>query len=403
MPEDIGGPKGLRTRRPILVDRSRALRRRSRRARGRGNGRAGARCGRTVRDRLRAAPRRGAISRMRSSRARRMSGTNAPAMSSFTLVYGDEKATDSGLRQGSASRLAAARQQSPRPERDGGPRRHRRLRPRRRQLHAPHQLAGAARGALAARVVMYSTLPETKFRVIAPDVGGGFGVKADAYPEDALVLWASRRCGRPVKWVATRTDTHGGRQSWPRSGRATPSSRVDASRKNPRHPHACAARGRLLHRIGGCRAADVFAALQRRASYDIQTLWLTTKAVFTHTSPLGVYRGAGRPEGNYVIERLLDRAALTVGIGPDEIRRRNFIKPAAMPYATPTGSVYDSGEFERLMNECMRLARLAGLCGAAARIEARGQSPRTFGVDLYRARRHFQRDAWASASMPAAR
>ena len=90
--------------------------------------------------------------------------------------------------------------------------------------------------------------------------------------------------------------------------------------------------------------------------YDVQTLWLTTKAVFTHTTPLGVYRGAGRPEGNYVIERLLDRAAAVLGIGPDEIRRRNFIAPKAMPYTTPTGSVYDSGDFARMMDNCMTLA-----------------------------------------------
>ena len=108
-------------------------------------------------------------------------------------------------------------------------------------------------------------------------------------------------------------------------------------------------------------------------AYDIQTLWLTTKAVFTHTSPLGVYRGAGRPEGNYVIERLLDRAAVKLGIGADEIRRRNFIPPNKMPYATPTGSVYDSGEFERLMNECMRLADWPGYAQRHAASQAAGK------------------------------
>jgi carbon-monoxide dehydrogenase large subunit len=201
-------------------------------------------------------------------------------------------------------------------------------------------------------------LPENAVRVIAPDVGGGFGVKADAYPEDALVLWASRRCDRPVKWLATRADTLAG-DNHGRDQIVQAEMAVDGSGK------ILALRAHALHAVGSYIVSAAVAPLMYSlrysvGSYDIQTLWLTTKAVFTHTSPLGVYRGAGRPEGNYVIERLLDLAALKAGIGPDEIRRRNFITPGAMPYATPTGSVYDSGEFERLMTECMTLSDWRG-------------------------------------------
>ena len=139
-----------------------------------------------------------------------------------------------------------------------------------------------------------------------------------------------------------------------------------------------AIRTHALHAVGAyivsaAVAPLVYSLRYTPGVYDVQTLWLTTKAVFTNTSPLGVYRGAGRPEGNYVIERLLDRAAAELGIAPDEIRRRNFIAPKAMPYATPTGSVYDSGEFERLMDECMELADWKGYGQRQARSKATGK------------------------------
>jgi carbon-monoxide dehydrogenase large subunit len=214
-------------------------------------------------------------------------------------------------------------------------------------------------------------LPENRFRVIAPDVGGGFGVKADAYPEDALVLWASRRCGRPVRWTASRADSIAG-DNHGRDQVVQAELALDARGK------ILAIRTHALHAVGAyivsaAVAPLVYSLRYTPGVYDVQTLWLTTKAVFTNTSPLGVYRGAGRPEGNYVIERLLDRAAAEFGIAPDEIRRRNFIAPKAMPYATPTGSVYDSGEFERLMDECMELADWKGYGQRQARSKATGK------------------------------
>jgi carbon-monoxide dehydrogenase large subunit len=235
-------------------------------------------------------------------------------------------------------------------------------------LYTSSQAPHAVRSEVATHVF---ALPETRFRVIAPDVGGGFGVKADAYPEDALVLWASRRCGRPVRWTASRADSIAG-DNHGRDQVVQAELALDARGK------ILAIRTHALHAVGAyivsaAVAPLVYSLRYTPGVYDVQTLWLTTKAVFTNTSPLGVYRGAGRPEGNYVIERLLDRAAAELGIAPDEIRRRNFIAPKAMPYATPTGSVYDSGEFERLMDECMELADWKGYGQRQARSKATGK------------------------------
>jgi aerobic carbon-monoxide dehydrogenase large subunit len=197
-------------------------------------------------------------------------------------------------------------------------------------------------------------LPETRFRVVAPDVGGGFGMKSEAYPEDALVLWASRRCGRPVKWTGTRSeslmgDAHGRDQVVFGELALDENGKILALRSQARN-----AIGSYL--TGPGLVPSVFGLRFQPSVYDIQTLHIMTQGVFTHTSPLTPYRGAGRPEAIYLIERLLDRGAQAVGIDQVEIRRRNLIKPAAMPYKTPTMFVYDSGEFERVMERCLKVA-----------------------------------------------
>jgi carbon-monoxide dehydrogenase large subunit len=211
---------------------------------------------------------------------------------------------------------------------------------------APHAVRQQAANVLG--------IPESTIRVISPDVGGGFGLKSDAYPEDILVLWASAKCRRPVVWASSRSDALA-------SDHHARDQVVEAELALDSRGKILAVRAHALHAVGSCIAAAAVAPLvyslrYTPGAYDIQTLWLTTKAVFTNTSPMNVYRGAGRPEGNYVIERLLDRAAREMGISPVEIRRRNFIRPSALPYATATGSVYDSGEFERLMDACIELS-----------------------------------------------
>jgi aerobic carbon-monoxide dehydrogenase large subunit len=369
MPEDIGGPKGLRTRRPILaIDRVRCV---------------GDRVAIVVAETLAQARDGAELLRIdyeplpAVAQVEDAVKPGAPAVwdecpgnASFTLTAGNEKATEAAFAK--AAHVVSLRLENNRlapnamegravvGDYDPGDDKY--------TLHTSSQAPHAVRSQLAHNVFK---LAETKIRVIAPDVGGGFGVKADAYPEDALVLWASRRCGRPVKWIATRSeglagDNHG-RDQVVRAELA-----IDASGK------ILAVRSHALHAVGAYIVSAAVAPLMYSLRYtpgvyDIQTLWLTTKAVFTNTTPLGVYRGAGRPEGNYVIERLLDHAAAKLGIGTDEIRRRNFIAPSAMPYATPTGSVYDTGEFERLMGECMALADWPGYAGRQAASKIAGK------------------------------
>jgi aerobic carbon-monoxide dehydrogenase large subunit len=197
-------------------------------------------------------------------------------------------------------------------------------------------------------------IPETAIRVVAPDVGGGFGMKGDVYPEDGLVLWAARRLGRPVKWVATRSesllgDNHGRDQV------------VNAEMALDGNGKILAVRVQSLHAVGAyvtnAGVVPVLCALRNIPNvYVVPAFHLAAKAVFTHTTPLGPYRGAGRPEAAYVTERLMDEAAKKAGIDPVELRRRNYIAPGAMPYATGTGWTYDSGDFARLTDRCVELS-----------------------------------------------
>jgi carbon-monoxide dehydrogenase large subunit len=213
--------------------------------------------------------------------------------------------------------------------------------------------------------------PVAKFRVIAPDVGGGFGMKGDCYPEDVLVLWAARRCGRPVKWVSTRaealmSDYHGRDQA------------ISAEMALDENGKILAVRSRALNAVGAYTAGAVVAAVVfglrlMPGVYDVGALHAVAQAVFTNTTPLAPYRGAGRPEAAYAIERLMDEAALRLGLDPVELRRRNLIKPEAMPYHTQTHYVYDSGEFDALMGKCLELADWGGFAARKAQSEAAGR------------------------------
>jgi carbon-monoxide dehydrogenase large subunit len=218
-------------------------------------------------------------------------------------------------------------------------------------LHTTSQDPHSVRSALAASVF---GVPESKIRVLSPDVGGGFGIKANLYPEDALVLWAAKCCGRPVKWTATRsesllTDNHA------RDQIVYGELALDADGR------FLAIRSRAYQSLGAywwaAATAPLFWSLMFIPSlYDIQTIDVSTNAVFTNTAPTSVYRGAGRPEAIYLVERLIERAAQITGIDRVELRRRNLIPPHKLPYHTPTHHNYDSGEFEKLMDRCMALA-----------------------------------------------
>ena len=214
-------------------------------------------------------------------------------------------------------------------------------------------------------------IPETRLRVIADDVGGGFGMKGDTYPEEGLVLWASRRCGRPVKWIQTRSegllgDDHG------RDQVVQGEMAIDESGK------ILGIRAQALHAVGayvvGAAVVPVLYSLKCiPGPYVVPAVHVMSQAVFTNTAPTGPYRGAGRPEAVYLTERLLDRAAAVSGIDPVEIRRRNFIAPEAMPYAGPTGFVYDSGEFSVTTDRCLELAAWEGFASRRAATERRGK------------------------------
>ncbi len=235
-------------------------------------------------------------------------------------------------------------------------------------LHTSTQNPHGVRSILAGPVFH---IPETKLRVIAPDVGGGFGMKGDIYPEDGLVLWASRRLGRPVKWVATRTesllgDNHGRDQL------------ISAEMALDENGKILAIRAQALHAVGAyvtnAGVVPVLCALRNIPNvYVVPALHLAAKAIFTHTTPLGPYRGAGRPEAAYLTERLMDEAAKKTGIDPVELRRRNYIAPSAMPYATGTGWTYDSGDFAKLTDRCLEIADWNGFASRKKVSEGKGK------------------------------
>ena len=197
--------------------------------------------------------------------------------------------------------------------------------------------------------------PPSQIRVLTYDVGGGFGMKTQAYGEYAALLYAARRLGRPVRWCATRlesflADTAG------RDGVLEGELALDAT------GHILALRVRT--RVGMGAYTSTFAAIFATNNtknclssvYAIPALQIDVQMVLTNAAPLGPYRGAGRPEALYLVERLLDAAARSTGIDRIVLRRRNLIPASAMPYRAANGQVYDSGEFETVMDKALALA-----------------------------------------------
>ncbi len=197
-------------------------------------------------------------------------------------------------------------------------------------------------------------IPKDMLRLITPNVGGGFGMKAFVYPEQALVVWASRKLARPVKWQEERSEgfvsDNQGRDHTTRAELA-----LDGNGR------FLGLRVSILANLGaylspfGCFvptcSTDLVSGL-----YAIGAIHINVKGVCTNTVPVCAYRGAGRPEAAYLLERLVDVAARELGMGPDAIRRINFVPPSAMPYTSATKLVLDSGEFEKVMDRCMDAA-----------------------------------------------
>jgi carbon-monoxide dehydrogenase large subunit len=230
------------------------------------------------------------------------------------------------------------------------------------------QMPTAARNGLADAL----GLPQEQVRVLVGDVGGGFGMKTGLYPEDVVVAHAARTLRRPVKWRAERNEellaaTHG------RDVRTHAELALDGGGK------VLALRVRSTANVGAY-PTTVGVAIQlligpwvSTSIYDIGTIALDLRAVLTNTGTVGAYRGAGRPEAIYVIERLMDAAARELGVDPAELRRRNMIRPEQMPYRNAMGQTYDCGRFEAVLDRALVLSDWGGFDGRRAESARRGK------------------------------
>jgi carbon-monoxide dehydrogenase large subunit len=214
-------------------------------------------------------------------------------------------------------------------------------------------------------------VPERRIRVVARDVGGGFGMKGNVYPEEPVVLWAARRIGRPVKWIPTRSEALLGDYEG-RDQNVTAELALDADGK------FLGLRWTGSHNAGayieGAGIVMIVFSLKLASTvYDIPAVAVASSLVFTNTAPTVPYRGAGRPEAVYIMERLVDRAAREMRIDPAELRKKNLIRPDAYPYETQTGWVYDTGDYAAAMAKCRELADWDGYAARHAKSEAAGR------------------------------
>lgn len=222
-------------------------------------------------------------------------------------------------------------------------------------------------------------LPESKVRVIAPDVGGGFGSKIFLYPEETALVWASKRVGRPIKWTAERsesflTDAHGRDHVTAAELALDEKGNFLALRVN-----TIANMGAYLSTFASSVPTILYATLLA-GQYRTPAIYAEVKAVFTNTAPVDAYRGAGRPEATYVVERLVETAARDMKMDPAEIRRQNFI--TEFPYATPVGLTYDIGDYAAHLDKAMALHDVAGFAARRAASVAQGKL-RGLGYSCY--------------------
>ena len=198
-------------------------------------------------------------------------------------------------------------------------------------------------------------IPPAKLRVVSGNVGGGFGMKTQPYPEYAPLLHAARTLGRPVKWTASRSESFLS-DNQARDGVMHVALALDGDyRFLALKVDALANMGAYLS-AAGLGIATRNMAWCMAGVYDTPAIRLECKCVFTNTAPIGPYRGAGRPEASYAIERIVDQAAAELGVDRIELRRRNLIRPTAMPYRTPVTQIYDSGAFEEILDAARALA-----------------------------------------------
>jgi len=233
-----------------------------------------------------------------------------------------------------------------------------------------------------ARLVLsafYQVAPEHKLRVIAPDVGGGFGSKIYIYPEEIACLWASMKTGRSVKWTATRseafmTDAHGRDHVTTAQIGFDADNRIVGLKVNTK-----ANFGAYMSLFSSAVPTYLYATLLS-GQYDIGNIYCDVQAVYTNTVPVDAYRGAGRPEACYVLERLMETAARELGVDPAELRRTNFIR--SFPHETPVIMTYDAGDFAGNLDQALAAADYAGFAARKAESAKRGKL-RGIGLSSY--------------------
>jgi aerobic carbon-monoxide dehydrogenase large subunit len=224
-------------------------------------------------------------------------------------------------------------------------------------------------------------IPENKLRVVAPDVGGGFGSKIYHYAEEAIVTWAAGKVRRPVKWTAERTesfmsDAHG------RDHDTTAEMALDAEGNFlALRVSTLANMGAYLSTFAPCVPTYLYATLLAGV-YKTPVIYCEVKAVFTNTVPVDAYRGAGRPEATFLLERLVDACAHDTKMDRVAIRRKNFIPADAFPYQTPVALQYDSGNYQATLDACLQAADHAGFESRRAAAAAKGKL-RGMGVSTY--------------------
>jgi aerobic carbon-monoxide dehydrogenase large subunit len=242
-------------------------------------------------------------------------------------------------------------------------------------LHVQSQTPGSTRDLLAEAVLKR---PKESVRVLVGDIGGGFGQKTSLYPEDGIVAYAAVKLERKVRWRGERTDdfvggTHG------RDLTSTGEFALDAKgRVQAYRVRSVGGTGAYLSGTGTIIPL-VLGPFVQSGVYDLPLIHYEIKAVMTNTAPVGAYRGAGRPEGVFIVERLMDAAARQIGIDPRTIRKVNYIKPAQLPYTNAVGQVYDSGAFAHMLK---RASELADWDGFAARKKAAKKKGLLYGRGL---------------------
>ena len=243
-------------------------------------------------------------------------------------------------------------------------------------LHTTSQNPHVARLVLSA---FYNVAPEHKLRVIAPDVGGGFGSKIFIYPEEMVALWASKKTGRPVKWTSDRTeafltDAHGRDHVTKAEMAFDKDNKITGLRVK-----TYANLGAYMSLFSSSVPTYLYATLLS-GQYNIPNIFAEVISVYSNTTPVDAYRGAGRPEASFVVERLVETAARQLKVDPAELRRKNFI--TTFPHQTPVIMAYDAGDFNASLDAAMKAIDYAGFAARKAKAKGEGKL-RGIGLSCY--------------------